>query len=73
MSDANLDFDELVDDLKGKSKKELMLDKNNRENVQLLGHVLLYQKVDKFKFKLSKIKDKLFWWKNGQKGEDNKE
>jgi len=61
----DLDFDNLVNDLKDKSQKDLMFNKDNRENVKLLGHVLIMQKIDKWKFKLGKIKNKLCWWKNG--------
>ena len=60
-----MEFDELVDNLKDKSQKELLLDEENRENVKLLGHVLLVQKIDGLKHKLWLIKNKICWWKNG--------
>jgi hypothetical protein len=60
-----LEFDELVNNLKDKSQKELLLDEENRENVKLLGHILLVQKIDGFKHKLWVIKNKICWWKNG--------
>jgi len=70
-----LEFDDLVNNLKGKSQRELMLKKENRDNVKLLGHVLLKQKIDSWKFKLSEILNKLCWWKNGnvKEGKNDKE
>lgn len=60
----DLDFDELVNNLKDKKQTELMFNSENRKNVKLLGHVLLKQKIDGIKFKISKIKNKICWWKN---------
>lgn len=69
-----MDFDGLVSELKDKSQKELIMNKENRDNVKLLGHVLLKRRIDSLKFKISKIKNKLCWWKNAdvKEGKNNK-